>query len=192
MTKSDFLFTLEEKLSTLPRKDLEERLGFYREMMEDRMEDGLSEEEAVAAVGDLELIAAQILSEYPQEPKAKPSKKSRKSLPILLIILGFPLWLPLLAAAFAVVLSLYVTVWSVIASFWAVFVSLSVSAVFVSLAGILVAIFGSTAPGIAVLGAGLVCGGLSILAFHGCNLATKGTLLLTKKLLTRFMKKEAV
>lgn len=190
MTKLDFLFSLEKKLSSLPRKELEERLGFYAEMIEDRMEEGLSEEEAVAAVGDWEQIASQILSEFPTEPK--PAKKPRKFWNILLLILGFPLWLPLLIAAFAVVFSLYVSVWAVIVSFWAVFVSLTVSAVFVCLAGILVAVFGNTAPGIAVLGAGLVCGGLSILAFHGCDLATKGTLLLTKKLLSRFAKKEAV
>ena len=41
MTKLDFLFSLEKKLSSLPRKELEERLGFYAEMIEDRMEEGL-------------------------------------------------------------------------------------------------------------------------------------------------------
>ena len=35
-------------------KDLEERLTFYSEMIDDRMEDGMSEAEAVAAIGEVE------------------------------------------------------------------------------------------------------------------------------------------
>lgn len=39
MTKLQFLMALHEKLSGLPRE--EERLSFYSEMIEDRMEEGL-------------------------------------------------------------------------------------------------------------------------------------------------------
>jgi uncharacterized membrane protein len=49
MGKQEFLTRLGKALSGLPREDIEERLNFYSEMIEDRMEEGLSEEEAVAA-----------------------------------------------------------------------------------------------------------------------------------------------
>ena len=53
MTKLQFLLALHDKLTGLPRDEVEERLNFYSEMIEDRMEDGLSEEEAVAAIGSV-------------------------------------------------------------------------------------------------------------------------------------------
>ena len=47
MNKEEFLSELRTKLSGLPQEDIEERISFYSEMIDDRMEDGISEEEAV-------------------------------------------------------------------------------------------------------------------------------------------------
>lgn len=189
MTKLEFLKALRKRLSALPRAEAEERLRFYSEMIEDRMEEGLSEEEAVAAVGSVEQIAAQILSEFPHTA-ARPKKKGWE---ITLLILGFPLWFPLLVAAFSVVLALYVSLWAVIISLWAVFGSLAICAVSLLIGGIIAAIMGRVSLGIALIGVALVCAGLGIFLFFGCKALTKGTILLTKKLAMRcFSKKEAV
>ena len=48
MKKQEFITKLEEKLSRLPKKEVEERLNFYSEIIEDKIEDGLTEEQAVA------------------------------------------------------------------------------------------------------------------------------------------------
>ena len=40
MCKQDFLNALEAKLSGLPKKDIEERLNFYEEIIDDRIEEG--------------------------------------------------------------------------------------------------------------------------------------------------------
>ena len=61
MNKQEFLTELKKALSPLSKADLEERLSFYSEMIDDRMEEGLSEEEAVAAIGSPDEIAAQII-----------------------------------------------------------------------------------------------------------------------------------
>ena len=50
MTKLNFLLSLNEKLAGLPKNEIEEHLNFYVEMIEDRIEDGMPEEEAVAAL----------------------------------------------------------------------------------------------------------------------------------------------
>ena len=71
MTKLNFILSLNEKLSGLPQNDIEERLRFYTEMIEDRMEEGLSEEEAVLAVGSVDEIAEQILAEASSAPSGK-------------------------------------------------------------------------------------------------------------------------
>ena len=47
MNKSEFLGELEKSLSELPEKDRSRSLDYYGEMIDDRTEEGLSEEEAV-------------------------------------------------------------------------------------------------------------------------------------------------
>lgn len=49
MTKSDFLDLLREKISRLPEWEAAKTVVYYSEMIDDRIEDGMSEEEAVAA-----------------------------------------------------------------------------------------------------------------------------------------------
>ena len=51
MDKQEFLSKLRAKLFGLPQKELEERLSFYSEMIDDRIEEGLSEETAVKELG---------------------------------------------------------------------------------------------------------------------------------------------
>ena len=51
MRKQEFLVQLRKGLSGLPQDEIEERLTFYEEMLDDRIEEGLSEEQAVLAVG---------------------------------------------------------------------------------------------------------------------------------------------
>lgn len=64
MNKQEFLAELQKGLSGLPQEDRDERLTFYGEMLDDRMEEGLSEEEAVAAVGSVEEIVRQTARRY--------------------------------------------------------------------------------------------------------------------------------
>lgn len=181
MTKARFLLLLEDKLSGLPQADVEERLSFYSEMIEDRMEEGLSEEEAVAAVGAVDEIAAQIIADTPSTKEKTTSHRRLKGWEIVLLVLGGPLWFSLLVAAVAVVLSVYVSLWTVIISLWAVFASLLACGFGGGIAGIAFAVSGHGLTGIAVVAAGLICAGLAIFLFYGCKMATWGTVLLTKK-----------
>lgn len=198
MRKQEFLARLRQSLSQLPRQDLEEHLAFYSEMIDDRMEEGLPEEEAVAAVGSVDMIAAQIIADIPPAPPVPDQPKPRKQLStweILLLVLGSPVWLSLLIAALAVILSLYISLWAVIVSLWAVFASLAVCSVGGVLACAVFAVSGNGTSGLAMLGLGIILAGLSIFAFYGCKAVTDGTCILTKKLAiqirNRFTKKEA-
>lgn len=176
MTKHDFLRSLADRFAGLPRNEAEERLHFYGEMIDDRMEEGLSEEEAVAAVGSVDEITADI-------PLGKEKPKRRlKGWEILLLALGSPIWLSLLVAAAAVVLSLYAALWSVIVSVWAVFGSAVACAPSSIAAGVGVVLAGNTLAGVGMMSIGLICGGLAIFLFFGGKAATNGVWLLTKKL----------
>ena len=199
MTKQEFISELESKLAGLPYKEASERIGFYSEMIDDRIEEGLSEEEAVADIGTADEIASQIVSEIPLTKlvtnKVKP-KRRLKTWEIVLIAAGSPIWIALLAAAFAVIISLYAALWSLVVCAWAVFASLAACAP----AGILLCVFfmasGNIAAGLAMLGAGLVCGGLGIFAFTGGKYSTVGAVALTKTVILGikrcFVKKEEV
>ena len=60
MKKEEYLSALEKRLSGLPAKERKERLRFFGEMIDDRIEDGCSEEDAVQELGSVEELAATI------------------------------------------------------------------------------------------------------------------------------------
>lgn len=184
MNKRAFLVSLRYRLTGLPQEEMEERVRFYCEMIEDRMEDGLSEEDAVAAIGSVDEIALQIVADVPFATIAKGTIKPRRRLQaweIVLLVLGSPVWLSLLIAAVAVAFSLYVSLWSVIVSLWAVFASLVGGAFGGIVGGTVLALRGNYLTGLALIGGGVVCAGLAIFAFCGCKAATVGVVRLTKK-----------
>ena len=80
MTKQEFLDRLHRSLAGLPLEDAEERLAFYDEMIDDRMEEGLAEEEAVSSFGAQEEIADQILSEIPLSRLVRERVKPKRAL----------------------------------------------------------------------------------------------------------------
>ncbi len=189
MTKHEFLTALLRGLDSLPKKDLDETLHFYGEIIDDRMEEGLPEEEAVAAAGDVEEIIAQIMSSVPKDTSKKIKQKKGKKSPrlktweIVLLAVGSPLWIALGIAAFAVILSLLICMWAVVISLWAAFVSLNGSGFGGVLGGVILLFTWDGIEGMALLGGGLVCGGLSIFLFYGCKWLTEQCALLTKKLI---------
>ncbi len=185
MKKQEFLFALKKSLSGLPKQDVEERLSFYSEMIDDRIEEGQTEEEAISNIGSVEEISAQIIADISFTKIAMErvkSKKSFKTWEILLLAVGAPIWLSLAIAIFAVIFSLYVTLWAIIISVWAVFASLVASAIGGVIAGIFLAVSPNGLTGIAIIGAGFICAGLAIFLFFGCELTTKGIIHLTKKI----------
>ncbi len=191
MTKIQFLMSLHNKLSRLPQNEIEERLNFYSEMIEDRIEEGIPEAEAVAQIGTVDKIAEQIVADIPltkiAKEKIKP-KRRIKAWEIVLLILGSPLWLSVLIAIFAVIFSFYVSLWAVIISLWASFVAIIGGAFGGIMGGIVLCIYKNALTGVALISAGLVCAGISIFLFFGCKVATKGILLLTKKIILALKK----
>lgn len=65
MGKQEFLAGLRDRLTGISQEDIEERISFYGEMIDDRVEEGLTEEQAIAEIGTLEGITKQIMSEIP-------------------------------------------------------------------------------------------------------------------------------
>ncbi|MBQ3184029.1 MAG: DUF1700 domain-containing protein [Clostridia bacterium] len=185
MNKTEFLDALRKALSGLPNDEVDQRLEFYSEMIDDRIEDGLSECEAVSDIGSIDEIVDQITADIPLGRLVKERIKTKKKLSgwnLTLIILGFPVWLPILAAAFAVMLSLYVCIWAIDISLWAVFVSLAGTSLGSVLLSVVCFVQGNIPTALAMSGTALVCVGLAVFSFFGCKAATKGVIALTKKM----------
>lgn len=191
MTKLQFILELRGKLSGMPKADMEERLTFYSEMIEDRMEEGLTEKQAVEEIGSVDEIASQILDEIPLKSIKKEISKTKKQLKvweIVLLVLGFPLWFSLIIAAVVVIASIYVSWCSVIVFLWAAFgaVSASTLCILVGIFGVVYGGFGLS--GVFMIGVGFFCGGAAIYLFFVCKLATKITVKYTKKMILAIIK----
>lgn len=185
MNKQEFISELEKALAGLPKDDVLERLSFYGELIDDRVEDGLSEEEAVAEAGPADEVATQILADIPLQKLVRERITGRRRMgawEIILLVLGFPLWFPLLVVALVLVLCAYVVIWALIVCLWAVFVSFIAGAVGGVAAGVLQFIKGYRREGDMLIGAGVLLAGLSVFMFFACRAATKGAAKLTKKI----------
>lgn len=182
MDKLDFLMQLQTLLRPLSEEDQQRSIDYYAETIDDRMEEGLMEEEAVAALGSPEEIARSILAETPIPPAPVQQEQKQRRLrwwEIVLLVLGFPVWFSLLVAAASVVFSLWISLWSVVISLYATAVALAASSI-----GCIVGSFFMIDTGLGSFltawGAALLCGGLAILLFMVSNLAAKGMVKLTK------------
>lgn len=74
MTRAEFLNDLYHHLRGMTKEQAEQHLTYYAEMLADRMEEGMSEAEAVESMEDVETIARRILEEegLPPSPSAAP------------------------------------------------------------------------------------------------------------------------
>lgn len=188
MTKKEFIVKLRKALRGMPKEEREERLTFYEEMIDDRVEEGLTEEDAVAAVGTVDKVASQIMAEAATVKKPK-EKKKRTGWSIALLILGSPVWFVLLIAGFAVVFSIYVCFWAVAISLWAVFAACIVAVPCGMIVSIILICQGSAAMGFAMVGATCVFASLAILLFFACKALSKGVCVMTIKVLFPYKRK---
>lgn len=121
MTKQGFLAALEQALAKLPHAEAQQAIAFYDEAISDRVEDGMTEEEAVASLGDVDEIAAQIASEIPPIPRAiAKANTGSRTLNIVLLALFSPIWVPIAGALAVAALCIYLAIWLIIAAMWMV------------------------------------------------------------------------
>ena len=166
MNKQEYLEAIRSRISAMPADDVNRFMDYYSEMIDDRVEDGLSEEEAVADMGSPDAAVEQILEDMPLtklvKEKIKP-KHELKAWEVVLIVLGSPVWIPLLITALVLLLTLWIVAFALLISFYAVVLSF----VAAGLGGLICAIplFIANSPYTAVLmlGAALIGIGIAIL-----------------------------
>lgn len=111
MNRDEFLKALKDELKGLPESEVTQSLEFYSEMIDDRMEDGATEEDAVLSLGNVESIAREILLNLPLKTLVNSKMKTEKSHKNKRVPLIIALAIPALIGAI-----LYAVIWVVIAS----------------------------------------------------------------------------
>lgn len=172
MNKETFLKALEDRLFQLPDEEKRQQVDYYREVLEDKIEDGMSEEEAVASFGDIDKLADDILQDTPfatlVKTKVKP-KKGWTPAAIVLAVAGSPVWVPIAIAVLAVVISMFAVCWAVIVSLFAAVLSIGVSGIYLFVKGFTLA--GSGFPYILLtIGSGITLAGLCLFAWLGARI----------------------
>lgn len=158
MDKATFLKQLSAVLAGCSKAERSKSLNYYSELIEDYKEAGMSETEAVAALGSPAEIAANILEE---QGGASHMSAGVKILIGALLVLGFPLWGSLVLAAALLVLSAYILLWCVPLICGCLSVAALIVAA-VSVPGSIVVMTQSLALGTMQLGLGMVAAGVLI------------------------------
>ena len=185
MSRDAFIGELRHRMAGLPQEAVDRTVEYYSELIADSMEDGVAEEEAVSRLGSLDEIVANVVKETPltqivQTRVQESRKKGGSGWVIALLILGAPVWLPLLIAVLAVLFALFVALWAVVIALWAAVLAVVLTGVAALGVGIFELIRLHVPQGLVLLGGGLVCLGLCALAFLLLKLLTVGTVKLCK------------
>lgn len=161
MTKNNYLKQLRRALKRLRREERHRSLQYFSELIDDKMEEGLTEEEAIAQLESVEAAALRILEEARVQGQLKRQLTAWET---AILILGFPIWFPLLLTAALVLATIYLLVWVLISALFLCSISLGLAGV----AGVLtlfIFIWSNPVAAFAALGTGLAAAGLGIASF---------------------------
>ena len=185
MTKNAYLSELADRLRQLPQSEIDKSIAYYSEIIDDRMEEGCSEEEAVNGLEAPVTAAERILQEAPLGMLVRERIRPKQAVSgwiIALLVIGFPVWFPLLLAAAGIVFAMYVVVWSLVFAFFA-----STFAVGTASLAVLITAFVRAGEGagliFALLGVGLLGIGCFILMGLATWMAASGVVRLTAALI---------
>ena len=165
MNRNEFITELTEKLAHLPKAERAEIIGYYRELIDDGLENGQTEEEILRSFDSPDEIAKQ-LAERPFCPRE--AKIRHLGLKRGLLIGTSPVTLPLFIAGYAVLVSLFCAV-----------AALSIASGLYFLLSFYLMTKGLL-PGLFQCGASIMLSGLSILFWLGTEKLWKLSVTFTK------------
>lgn len=177
MNKREFTSALRDRLrkERVSREEIEDALTYYSEAIDDRMEDGMSEEDAVAALGEIEQAVASVCADRPVVRKAISRvcvSRTAIAVAIVLLVLGAIAWIPLVLALGVLAVAVYLAIWALIASLWLADASL----VLMGIVGVPFLVHATTSgaalSGVLQMGCAFVMGGLGVLLVPVMSLAT--------------------
>ena len=129
MNKTKFCALLGNKLKPyLSPKEIYKTLNFFEEMIDDRIDEGLSEEEAVSQLGDINIIVDQILDEHNIEKKQTKlvwrfvPRKIPTELGFIITVLLLPVWITIFALGASLFIVILSIIFSIVLTIIAIFI----------------------------------------------------------------------
>ena len=165
MTRLKFLELLRKRLNGIPKDDIDKTIEYYKEILSDKVDDGMSEEEAIRSLGDIDSIVDLTISEIPLNKLIKARlglNEKLKTWKIILLASTFYIWIPLLIALFAVTIAVYASLWSGVIALGASSLASSATAL-ITFVGIIDVFTGNIGSGIVLIGLGIGAAGVAIL-----------------------------
>ncbi len=188
MSKGDeFLLELKNRLAHLPITETGKVLSYYSESLQDRIEDGMTEEEAIKSFESIYEIVKNLEEEIPLSAvvKDKVISKTTKNknmtaativITIFAVILTSPIWIILLAVLFSIAVAVVAVLWSIPIIIVSIYVSLypvAISGIFFGFTRMFTVSFST---GLAYLGVGVASAGLAIMLLMPIVVGLKGFL----------------
>lgn len=143
MNRKTYLRRLRAELTGISESEVENLISYYNELFDDGIERGKTEEEICAGLEPPETVAENYKQENgfapssgdkgggKQRDKRRRSEESqRRSVPVWLIVLGFPAWFPLLIVAFALAFVLVIMLFVFIVTLGALSLGFTVGGVY--------------------------------------------------------------
>lgn len=104
MNKKTYFDSLRSCLSSVPKEEQNKLIEYYAEIINDKIENGMTEQAALEELGTPEQLARQILEDNPKLPKYPVHTSGRAG-----AVVGFSLLIPFVIILFAVLLVLSVS-----------------------------------------------------------------------------------
>lgn len=170
MTKSEYLEELRSRLTAASVANIDSRIDYYSEMIDDRIEDGMTEEDAIASMESIDSIVetfqlekpvATLVKEKVRKSTETASQNGHLAIWIVLAILGSPLWIPLLIVALSVLLVIVIVLFVIIITIFSVFLAIGCAAI-ACVAAPFFAVNVTTVGLLGTIGAALICTGIVI------------------------------
>nr|WP_249436012.1 DUF1700 domain-containing protein [Paenibacillus sp. Marseille-Q4541] len=180
VTKSKFLSELAEKLKNLPQSEISKSIDFYSEIIDDRMEEGMSEEEAVNGLGNVEDIAREVMLDSTSLLKLIVPNSSLSKSDIALLVFASPLFIIM----FALIFTFYAIVWLLIITLFLI----ELAFLLTGITGVVASIinFGDNIPfSLLMFFGGLICVGIGIFTFSPIKLISKKIIGLTIRVMRK-------
>ena len=178
MKKLEFIKELRSRLKGYPKDVVDNAVNYYSECIDDAVEDGRTEEGRSGPWAAWTKSSGTPLrmshSSKLVKNKVKPDHRLN-AFGIIILIIGFPLWFPLLMTACAIFFAFYVVLWSLFIAFAATAFGL-VAGGLVALIASFPAFGAGIGFGLMSLGAALLCIGIGMVLIACLPLLVKGVL----------------
>lgn len=102
MTKNEFLNRLKACLSKIPNDEQQKAIEYYSEIINDKIDEGKTEEQAVSEIGSPESVAQSVLEGYPDNETHNNARRKKRSVGA---IIGFSILIPFVILMFAVLVA---------------------------------------------------------------------------------------